>query len=145
MMIRTEVVREIGVFDKNMRFICSDGDFSFTARARGWKVFVVPQALVEHSLSGSAAEAPMELQLVKCRDAAYFTQKWLDGGLFRQLAYEGADLTSIGVRQQLRQRRLEIRTLERYLGQESAIAADSLPSMFIKMQASPSGQPFGRR
>ena len=40
MLIRTKLVKEIGVFDKNMRFICSDSDYSFTARARGWKVMV---------------------------------------------------------------------------------------------------------
>jgi GT2 family glycosyltransferase len=144
MMIRTEVVREIGVFDKNMRFICSDADFSFTARARGWEIFVVPQALVEHALSGSGADAPLELQLVKCRDAAYFTQKWLDGGQYRQLAYEGPELTSVGVRQQLDQLKRDVRNLEQRLGKVSG-TGDSLPSMFFKMQLSPMRPPFGRR
>ena len=41
--VRTEVVRQVGLLDANMKFICSDVDFSLSARARGWPV---PVALV---------------------------------------------------------------------------------------------------
>lgn len=101
MLIRTEVVKEIGVFDRNMRFICSDADFSFSARSRGWKVFVVPSALVQHGLAASATGTNRELSIVKAQDIVYFGRKWLTGDLYRGLSFEGSDLTRIGVRQQV--------------------------------------------
>lgn len=101
MLIRTQVVREVGLFDKNMRFICSDSDFSFSARARGWKIHVVPQALAEHSLAASGQAVNNEIELVKVKDALYFAQKWLCGDLYRQLAYEGSQLTRTGVKQEV--------------------------------------------
>ena len=112
MMIRTEAIREVGLFDRNMRFICSDADFSFTARARGWKVFVVPAAVAEHSL-GASSDASKEIQLAKSRDALYFMEKWLAGGVYRRLAYEGPALTRIGERQWAARLRRDIRYLER--------------------------------
>jgi GT2 family glycosyltransferase len=133
MMIRTQVVREVGVFDKNMRFICSDSDFSFTARARGWKIHVVPQALAQHALGASAAANP-EISLVKCRDAIYFTEKWLTGGLYRQLAFEGKELPAIGVRQWLAKLRREVQALERRLGTGAGARPADYPSWVTEFQ-----------
>ena len=106
LLVRTEMVREIGLMDKNLRFICSDADFSFTARARGWKSYVVPAALCEHSLSGSAKSGNLELSLIKVNDALYFARKWLSGDLYKSIAYEGPTLTRTSVR-------LEVENLER--------------------------------
>ncbi len=105
-MVRTEVVREIGLLDKNMKFICSDADFSFSARARGWTVDVVPDALCEHSLSTSAGRPNLELSLVMINDILHFGRKWLSGDLYKGLALEGPSLTRTGVR-------LEMEKLER--------------------------------
>lgn len=116
MMIRVETIREVGMLDRNMRFICSDGDFSFTARARGWKVFVVPQALAEHSLNQSGSAANPEIELVKCRDALYFANKWLTGGLYRSLSFEGPQLTRIGVRKVTEKIQRDIRALCEHMG-----------------------------
>lgn len=98
MLVRAELVREIGLLDRNMRFICSDVDFSFSARARGWRVAIVPSAIVEHSLSGSVGGAQnLELALIKEQDALYFAQKWLNGGLFRSLSFEGKRLSRLDI------------------------------------------------
>ena len=94
MMIRNAVVREIGLFDKNMRFICSDADYSFTARARGWTICVVPDAICQHEAGDSGSARIAELELVKHQDLLYFYGKWLDGAQFRSLALEGATLTT---------------------------------------------------
>lgn len=110
MLIRTRVVKEVGLFDKNMRFICSDSDFSFSARSRGWKVFVVPDALVEHGLGASASASNPEINLVKVKDALYFAQKWLSGDLYRSLAFEGSGLTRTGVK-------MEVEKLQRMVAQ----------------------------
>ena len=112
MLIRTELVREIGLFDRNMRFICSDADYSFTARARGWKIFVVPKAVVEHSLGASSRSTNREIDRVKARDALYFSRKWLSGDLYRELAYEGKELTRIGVKKEIEKQMKRVDVLE---------------------------------
>lgn len=140
MMIRSQVVRECGQFDRNLRFICSDSDFSFTARARGWKVFAVPQALVHHALGGSGKAGGEELQLVKARDVVYFAEKWLTGGLYRRLAHEGASLGPISVRSLLRTYRQHIGLLERKLGVPAAEGAQRdprLPSWLVETSMPP--------
>ncbi len=142
MMIRVETVRECGLFDRNMRFICSDSDYSFTARARGWKVHVVPKALCQHATGASGAESNPAIELVKCRDAAYFAEKWLSAGLYRRLAYEGPTLTNIGVRQWLAGLQRDVRSLERDLGM--AQAATGFPSMRAEMHMSSLARPRGR-
>jgi GT2 family glycosyltransferase len=106
LVIRTEVVREVGLFDRNMRFLCSDADFSFTARARGWKIHVVPEAVCVHVQGGSGLTRNFPLELIKVQDLIYFAKKWLSGDLFKSLAYEGPNLTRTGVR-------IEIEKLEK--------------------------------
>jgi GT2 family glycosyltransferase len=108
MLLRTTMLREVGLLDENMKFICSDADISFTARARGWQCLVAPSAFVEHDLSGSASTTNEWLNKVKLEDQLYFANKWLTGDVFRSLAVEGAQLTPqvvqqhvFGTRQQL--------------------------------------------
>ncbi|MDB5801560.1 MAG: putative glycosyltransferase [Rhodocyclales bacterium] len=93
MMIRTSVIKEIGVFDKNMRFICSDSDFSFTARSRGWHVCVVPSAICEHSPGAAGSLSNTPLEIIKLGDIQYFLKKWLSADLYKELALEGPELT----------------------------------------------------
>ena len=99
--VRTELVREIGLLDRNMRFICSDADFSFSARARGWSVDVVPDARCEHGLSASAGPPDPQLTLVMVNDILHFGRKWLSGDLYKGLAFEGPSLTRTGIRQDI--------------------------------------------
>ncbi|MBI5279857.1 MAG: glycosyltransferase family 2 protein [Burkholderiales bacterium] len=111
MLIRTATIREIGVFDRNLRFICSDSDYSFTARARGWKVFLVPAAVAEHTITSS--HAPNEaLAQVMIKDALYFARKWLSGDLYRSLAVEGAELTEQAVRKHMAEMMATLQALE---------------------------------
>lgn len=107
-LVRAEVVRTVGLFDANMKFLCSDVDFSLSARARGWKIYLVPEARCEHSMSSAAERGNAELGAVKLRDAIYFARKWVSGDLYRTLAYEGAQLLRLQVD-------VEIRSLERTL------------------------------
>jgi len=93
MLLRTSMIREIGLLDENMRFICSDADYSFTARARGWKSCVVPNAFVDHEPSGSANMTNAWLNQIKLEDQIYFAKKWLSGDLYRQLSIEGKNLS----------------------------------------------------
>ncbi len=92
MLIRRQVVEEIGLFDKNLRFICSDADYSFTARTRGWEVHVVPSARAVHTLSASSGEGSDAVNLIKAQDALYFYEKWLSGDVYRRISCEGPSL-----------------------------------------------------
>ena len=84
-MIRREVVVDAGLLDKNMRFICSDSDFSFTARARGWRVVCLPAARCIHEMGEARLPQSMEVRRVMRDDVAYFLGKWISGGLFQRL------------------------------------------------------------
>ncbi len=93
MLLRTKMIREIGYLDKNMKFICSDSDYSFTARARGWKVMVSHLSHIHHSSGSSGSAGNQFIDQIKLKDALYFAKKWLSGDLFRSLAFEGESLT----------------------------------------------------
>lgn len=96
MLLRTSMIREIGMLDEGMRFVCSDADYSFTARSRGWRCLVVPNAFVEHELGGSAYTQNALLNKIKLEDQMYFAKKWITGGLYRQLALEGGRIEAGG-------------------------------------------------
>jgi len=97
MLLRTRMIREIGLLDENMLFIASDSDYSMTAKARGWYVMVAPNAIVRHSLDASSgggklAPNPM-INQTKLKDVLYFAKKWVNGDLFRELSYKPEELT----------------------------------------------------
>jgi GT2 family glycosyltransferase len=76
-----------------MKFICSDADYSFSARSRGWKCLVVPTAFIEHEQSGSSNTTNPWLNKIKLEDQLYFAKKWISGDIYRSLAFEGQSLT----------------------------------------------------
>jgi len=47
-MIRTQMMREIGVLDKRMRTWCSDNDLCIRANFNGWNVALIPASRVLH-------------------------------------------------------------------------------------------------
>ncbi len=101
-LLRADAVRECGLLDKNMRFICSDSDYSYTLRARGWKIIMVPSAIVQHEPNGALRTDNKFLETQKDKDALYFIGKWLTGGLFQSLAFEGPTLKASDIEQQFR-------------------------------------------
>jgi GT2 family glycosyltransferase len=88
MLVRTDMIREIGLLDENMQFICSDSDYSFTARARGWELYVVPDATTTHDFGMSGGNDNYELNKIKQSDMTYYYHKWLSGGLYDYLKYK---------------------------------------------------------
>jgi len=110
MLLRVKMIREIGFLDRNMRFICSDADYSFTARSRGWKVKVAHQAHVYHSAGSSGSAASTFINKIKNQDAIYFAKKWLSGDLYRSLSYEGEKLTRMKIQTAIQ--KLESASLE---------------------------------
>ncbi len=97
MMLRKEMIREIGLLDKNLLFIGSDSDYCFTARSRGWQVWRIANARGIHEQGASGAVADPGTDLLKINDMLYFGKKWLTGGLYRELSAEGKNCTSEAV------------------------------------------------
>lgn len=93
MILRVDMIRDIGLLDENLRFIGSDSDYCFTARARGWQVWRCAAALGVHESGGSSEVSNPVLEQVKVEDMLYFAKKWLSGDLYRSLSLEGASLS----------------------------------------------------
>jgi GT2 family glycosyltransferase len=87
MLLRREMVQEIGLLDANMAFIGSDSDYCFTARSRGWEVWSAAAARGTHERGGSGESANQALELQKIRDMLYFGEKWLSSKIYRKLAH----------------------------------------------------------
>ncbi len=88
MMLRKKMIQEIGLMDENFLFIGSDSDYSFTARARGWEIWCIADAKGVHEHGESGKGTNKEIELIKINDVLYFAAKWLNGDLFRALAFE---------------------------------------------------------
>ena len=99
MMLRKEMIQDIGLLDKNYIFIGSDSDYCFTARSRGWEVWrcAAAHGIHEHGASGRSDSPTVEL--LKINDMLYFARKWLTGQLYRELALEGPNCTPQHVNQ----------------------------------------------
>ncbi len=53
-MLRREMIQHIGLLDENMFLICSDSDYCYWARYRGWEVWYEPRSQVKHRLEASS-------------------------------------------------------------------------------------------
>ncbi len=93
MILRTEMIRHIGLMDENFVFIGSDSDYCFTARSRGWQVWRIAAARGIHEQGASVQPADLEIELLKIQDMIYFGKKWLTGQLYKNLAHETENYT----------------------------------------------------
>ena len=94
MMLRKKMIQEIGLLDENYVFIGSDSDYCLTARARGWQIWRIAGARGIHYCGTSAQLSEIDIEYIKIKDMIYFGKKWLTGQLYKELAYEGNNLTS---------------------------------------------------
>lgn len=97
MMVRKECMWDIGLLNENFRFICSDSDYTLTARSMGWEVWT-PNAAGFHQ-RGKAAPKEYEGKTIKQisrnpimkqmnRDREMFARKWLGSEYYQILKYE---------------------------------------------------------
>jgi tetratricopeptide (TPR) repeat protein/GT2 family glycosyltransferase len=93
MILRKEMIQEIGLLDRNFVLVDSDTDYCFTAKARGWQVWRAASARGIHEGGASGVLADLEFEKLKINDVLYFAKKWLTGGLYKELSYEGKNLT----------------------------------------------------
>ena len=88
MILRKEMIQEIGLLDENFVFIGSDSDYCFTARSRGWQVWRIAGARGIHEYGASGASANEDIEILKVKDVLHFGKKWLTGELYGEMAYE---------------------------------------------------------
>jgi GT2 family glycosyltransferase len=87
MIVRLDVILEIGLMDENMKMFGSDADWSYTARARGWECWYVAEAACIHE-QGVSKSMDAAMEKVFEKDMLFFRDKWLTGELYRDLSLE---------------------------------------------------------
>lgn len=84
LLLRRDMIEEIGLLDENLVHFSSDVDYCFTARARGWEVWRCAKAIGIHK--PKSLQLTEEMHLRRNRDTEYFLKKWC-GGLFHELNF----------------------------------------------------------
>lgn len=97
MMVRKECMWDIGVLDENFVFICSDSDYTLTARSKGWEVWT-PNAAGIHqrgqahpdNYNGKSQEKIDNHPIIQQmrRDTEMFRRKWIGSEYYKILKYE---------------------------------------------------------
>jgi GT2 family glycosyltransferase len=114
MMLRKEMIQRIGLLDENFVFIGSDSDYCFTARSRGWQVWLVADAKGVHERGTSSFISDLETEILKIEDMIYFGKKWLTGQLYRELTKEADTYTLESIKktmEELLQTEKELKTI----------------------------------
>lgn len=86
-LLRKEMVREIGLMDKRFFNYYSDADYCYRARDAGWKIVYAPDATVLHHI-GQSQHPNKEQQKILYTDMIRFRDKWLVGKAFFDLDKE---------------------------------------------------------
>lgn len=83
-LLKVEMIEEIGMLDENLVHFCSDVDYCFTARSRGWEVWRCGGAIGIHR--PNSLNLSKEMILRRNLDTEYLLKKWC-GGLFQELNF----------------------------------------------------------
>ena len=89
--VRLSCIPDVGLMDPNFFLIGSDSDWSFTARARGFEVWYIADAVCVHEQGVSSGDTSDALNKAMVRDVMYFRTKWIGSELFKELAMEVFD------------------------------------------------------
>jgi len=84
LLLRADMITEIGLLDENMVHFSSDVDYCFSARARGWEVWRCGTAIGIHK--PQSLQLSKEMHLRRNKDTEYLLRKWT-GGLFHKLNF----------------------------------------------------------
>ena len=88
LMIRKSTVIDIGLMDENFVLICSDSDWCYTARMRGWEVWYIADAQCLHESGVSSGSEDEKINTQMKIDTLNFREKWVSAGNFRELSME---------------------------------------------------------
>ncbi|MDP9172628.1 MAG: glycosyltransferase family 2 protein [Planctomycetota bacterium] len=95
-MARIDAVLDFGLMDENMKMLCSDSDWSYTARARGWEVWYCASAEAIHECGVSSKPASPQLEPIFRADLQYLIEKWVGSTLFSRLQAEFQPRLAVG-------------------------------------------------
>lgn len=87
-LIRREVFEQIGLLDENMKFIGSDSDFCYRARAAGYKIIYESSFIIYHKVGQSQKPDNDPISKQMRSDMLYFQNKWMSGKLWYDLDKE---------------------------------------------------------
>ena len=99
MMIRREVLEQVGLLDEAYFMYGEEKDLCFRAKQAGWKVACLPEAEVIHYGGQSADQAPVESYLAFLDSQFYFLRKFYppaQGRLFARATRVGCRLRQAG-------------------------------------------------
>lgn len=83
-LMRPEMIRECGILDNNMLHFCSDADYCYTVRSRGWEVWRCASAIAIHTPHSRILNDELEIRMNL--DSEYLIKKWC-GGIYHELSY----------------------------------------------------------
>jgi GT2 family glycosyltransferase len=75
MLVRREVIDQIGLMDEQFFMYCEDEDWCFRAKQAGWRVVYFPESVVWHRKGASAAKRPTRMVLEWHRSIFRFHRK----------------------------------------------------------------------
>jgi GT2 family glycosyltransferase len=85
MMVRREMIADIGPLDEEYFLHCEDLDWCMRARRQGWKVLFVPDAKAVHQKGVSSRSRPLSVEYHKHKGMVRFYNKLLSEGSPRWL------------------------------------------------------------
>jgi GT2 family glycosyltransferase len=75
LLVRKEVIDEVGMFDERYFFFFEETDWAYQMRSAGWKIFHVPSALIYH-LQGQSIGGDCGFRIEFYRSRYRFFRKW---------------------------------------------------------------------
>ena len=76
-LVRAELIREVGMFDPIFGFYCEDVDWSLRARRAGWQLRYEPRARIWHRVNRSMERARIDPLYYSCRNVAIIARRHL--------------------------------------------------------------------
>ena len=86
MIVRNSEVINVGLMDERFFLICSDSDWSYTARSKGYECWYIANVSATHDQGVTKGDRKFEN--IMRMDSVYFHDKWITGGLFEDLSGE---------------------------------------------------------
>ncbi|MEO0164981.1 MAG: glycosyltransferase family 2 protein [candidate division WOR-3 bacterium] len=88
MLIRTEMLKKVGLFDENYFLYLEDSDFCYRVVHHGYKILYVPESRIFHKVNMTSKKKSAVLPLYyTTRNRLYFARKFLGNMFFLSAAY----------------------------------------------------------
>jgi len=99
MLIRREVLEQIGLFDPDFFMYYEDCDFCFRASQAGFRLFYVPRSRIWHKIGRSTQGNEWKRWRYKVSGMFYFHRKYARFGMSQAIAQTALTLFEIGIRE----------------------------------------------